>query len=116
MIAITRRDQQYLALWSDYKHKNAIKAIAPYPAVRWDPEIRCWLVDDRMIDAVIYYLGEYLEPLSVNLVMSLPVVQMTPRKARNRGYKPGKTELRAAMAAGVILHAENPFEVLHESD
>lgn len=117
MIAITRYDEQHLALRSDYRHREAIKAIAPYPAVRWEPESRCWLVDARMIDSIIYHCGNELAPLPVDLVMTMPVVQMTPRKIRNRRDKPSKAEAKAAHKMGVILHAENPFmEALHESE
>lgn len=84
MITVTRHDATTLALRSDYAHKDAIKALAPYPAVRWDKESKAWLLDARMWEALVYHLGAELAPLSVELLFSLPLGGVGKKPGRSR--------------------------------
>lgn len=102
MITVTRHDDdKYLSLRAEYRHKDAIKSLAPYPTVKWHPDTRTWLVDARMIDAIIHHLGGELAPLSVELVMTMPVVGKDSKPQPKR--RPSAWKTRQAIEFGKQL-------------
>lgn len=105
MITVTRHDDVYLSLHAEYRHKDTIKSLAPYPAVKWNPDTRCWLVDARMIDAIIHHLGGELAPLSVELVMTMPVI--LAGKDNRRRKNPSARQTQQAIEFGKQVHRKD---------
>lgn len=85
MITIHLHDKRYIALQNDFRHKDDIKSLAPYPEVKWDADRRMWLVDGSLMWKLISYLGEYIAPLSLDVIFEYPIPKPTePGKKRRR--------------------------------
>lgn len=80
MITLTLHDDMYIALQADYAHRDDIKALAPYPEVRWHSEKRVWLVDARLLPKVINWFADVLAPLTLDFVFGYPI--HAPKQAR----------------------------------
>ena len=83
MITISHHDARYIAIEGAYSHKDAIKALAPYPDVQWSAEAHVWLVRNEMWEHVVRALGPYIAPLPVDFFMEYPdaaPVVVAPRR------------------------------------
>jgi hypothetical protein len=82
MISLSLHSPKYIALRSDFAHKEQIKALADYPDVKWDGESKTWLMHVELMDKLIANLGDVLSPLEVDFVMTMPL--KAPGEARRQ--------------------------------
>lgn len=87
MITLHLQDKHYIALQSDYAHKDAIKALGEYPDRKWDGERRMWLLHLGLWPALVAALGLYLQG-SPEFWMGFPETkQPNPKRRRRRTYE-----------------------------
>lgn len=106
MISLLLYDEKYIALASDFRHKDAIKALAPYPDVKWSATDKLWLVDAELLPAVLHYLAGDLAPLTLDFIFGYPIPQPRPpakRAPRRRNRKEERAQLEDAQRAGRML-------------
>jgi len=72
MLTLSHFDARYIAIKGGYEHRNTIKALAPYPDVKWAAEAGVWLVEACMWDKLVTYLGAHFAPLSYEFLCALP--------------------------------------------
>lgn len=66
---------------SEYKHRDAIKALAAWPDVKWLPERKVWSIDARLYDKLAGACGADFAPLTMEFLAALP-----PPEAQCYGY------------------------------
>jgi len=112
MITISHHSERYIALRNCYEHRDAIKALADYPDVRWDKAAGAWLVDNRMFDQLAEVLGPWLAPASVSFWMEFTPYEPPPvqRRRTTRQIMADKRQEQAAAAkwGAAIVEREEP--------
>jgi hypothetical protein len=99
VITLHLQDKHYIALQSDYAHKDAIKALAPYPDVQFCAEARAWLVHVALLDKLYFYLGDAIAPASPSFWLVCPLYAPQPAAARRRSKQQIMAEKREQQAA-----------------
>ena len=73
MLHLTRHDAKYIAVQAEYRHKDTIKALAPWPDVRWDADSKSWLIRVELYDKLAETLGADFAPLEYDMLAQIPV-------------------------------------------
>lgn len=85
-----------------YPHRVTIMQLAGYPDVQWDADRRRWLVDARLWPKLWHELGEYIAPVSADVLMALPIDAPgagSARRTRRAAVERAKVRKQAAAAA-----------------
>jgi hypothetical protein len=98
VITVSLHSPKYLALRSDFAHKDSIKALADYPDVKWDGDSKVWLVHVELMDKLIANLGDVINPLDVDFVMAMPLrAPAEQRRVTRQQVMAEKAENKAAI-------------------
>ena len=73
MITLALFNETHIALRNAWQHKDAIKALAPYPDVQWNGEAKAWLLDVGLLNKLYETLGAYIAPASPSFWMQCPL-------------------------------------------
>jgi len=103
MITLHLHDSTYIALESDYRHKDAIKELAGYPDVKWHAESRRWLVHALLLEKVIRTLGAEIAPASVDFWLGYPIPELGQPQKRRRTKQQIMAEKREKRAAAGVV-------------
>lgn len=101
MITPHLHNETHIALESDYRHKEPIKALATYPDVRWCKERRMWLLDVDLLQKLYFFMGDDIAPASADFWMECPLPkprnkQAAPRRRTKRQYMAQKRQEQEA--------------------
>ena len=114
MITLHLHDETHISLQSDFRHKDAIKALGPWPDIQWHPELRRWLVDVRLLGALYDALGGQIAPASPEFWMTLPLPKPLPKaRARRRTTRQIMQQRREEQAAAAQW-GEAIVELMHK--
>ena len=108
MITLYPYDKHYIALQSDYAHKDAIKALGEYPDRKWDAERRMWLLHIGLWAALVRALGPHLQG-SPEFWMGFPEAkQSKPKRQRRRTYqeRAEEREMAAVVGQAIVEHKD----------
>ncbi len=104
MIRLALHNATHIALESDYRHKDEIKALAPYPDVQWDSAAHRWLMHVGMLPKLYEYLGDSIAPASPDFWMECPLYMPGAARKRRRSKREivvqRKQEQQAAATVG----------------
>ena len=84
MITPHLHDDTYIALQSDYRHKDAIKSLADYPDVRWSKKRCMWLIEVALLPNLYFFLGDVIAPASADFWMECPLPRPPKKQAAPR--------------------------------
>jgi hypothetical protein len=73
VIHLTRHDAKYIAVQAPYSCKDTIKALAPWPDVKWDADSKHWLIRIELFDKLAETLGADFAPLEYDMLAQIPV-------------------------------------------
>lgn len=101
MIILARHDDRYVALHNCFAYRERIKELGDYPNVRWDAELKCWLLDLRLLPALYSELGAVIAPMPADFWLDLPMPRVVKaRKRRRKSYLERAEEQAKAAAVG----------------
>ena len=99
MITLALFNETHIALHGAYEQRDAIKALAPPPDVRWCAEAKAWLMHVALLDKLFFYLGDAIAPASVDFWCTCPVYAPTPAQPRRRSTREIMAEKQVEHAA-----------------
>ena len=101
MITLTLFDETHIALRNAWPHKDAIKALAPYPDVQWNGEAKAWLIDVGLLDKLFTYLGDSIAPASVAFWCECPLPTQATYRRRTKAQIMAQKRIKQQAAAEV---------------
>ena len=101
MITLALFDDTHIALRNAWPHKDAIKALAPYPDVQWNGEAKAWLIDVGLIDKLYTYLGDAIAPASVAFWCECPLPLPAAHRRRSKQQIMAQKRVKQQAAAEV---------------
>ena len=85
MITLSLHDETHIALRNCYAERDAIKALAGPPDVRWCAEARAWLVHVALLGKLYEHLGHAIAPASPSFWLACPLPpEPSPVQPRRR--------------------------------
>ncbi len=101
MITLHLHDETHISLQSDFRHKDAIKALAGYPDVQWNGEAKAWLIDVGLLDKLYTYLGDSIAPASPAFWCECPLPTQATYRRRTKAQIMAEKRINKE-AAGVV--------------